>query len=506
MSPVAAEPDGWLLAWARSTRPVPELFHPLADRFANIEQIEARLNIVPGTPILISPSGNCDIRLSRFFSSPHFSRLRSSTKKSYAGDLRMWIEYLDSRGKDWSQATADDVTVYWLWRTRADLNEDAVGGSKANRELAAISLLYRWAAHPSRGYVAYDPIERETLTLPEGRNVDARSVRSKNVVRERVRWLTPRTVRLWREIGIEGYTIDRLRDDGFKGRTVSRNKAMVELLYGSGLRITEASSLLLPELPPSEPHGSFAEAQLSAAIAKGGFGRTWYLLNESSALTASYIATSRRAAIEGARRRGVYESLPIIEVSDVEITPHQVRYKFGGKWHDHHNVGIETRKRLFIDNGNGPEPLWLWLNEAGTPIVKDSWTDVFDAANHRVAQIFKAARNSGRLDRNAGAPRLSPHSLRHSFALYMLIALHWSIDQRRGTHHVTDYNEERYREAWEMVRDLLGHASVVTTQNCYLAPLNGIRLRSLIDGPDLKRALQGLSRLDPSVVDVAVLP
>ena len=88
----------------------------------------------------------------------------------------------------------------------------------------------------------------------------------------------------------------------------------------------------------------------------------------------------------------------------------------------------------------------------------------------------------------------------------MLIALHKSIDDRNGTDNVTDYDAERYREAWEMVRDLLGHASITTTQEFYLAPLNGVRLRSLIDGPDLERALSGLSRIDSRVLDVEVAP
>lgn len=490
----------WLLTWARSNTLPPDMFHPLADEFSNISELEKAHDIPIGTPVLIDPEGRCDYRLSEFFLSPHFCRLRDSTKQSYALDLRFWIEYLDSRGKNWSQATPSDVNTYWRWRSRADLNDDAVGGSKLNRELAAISLLYRWAAHPSRGHVAFNPVERETL---QAENADRR-VRSKDVVQQRVKWLTPRTYRLWRDVGVDGYDLDGLRDESFRGRTVLRNRAMVELLYGSGLRITEAASLLTPELPARLMPGTFNEANLSAAIAKGGRGRVWYLLDDASAIVSSYIATTRRSSVERARRHGRYEDPSSVHVSDVKATTHSIEYRYNNAWHSHDSVDIEQRMKLIVDRGEGPEPLWLWLNEAGLPMSKDSWTDVLKTSNKRVETVFKQARLDGRIDPNLGHPQLSPHSLRHSFALFMLIALHRSIDARCGSDHVSGYDEERYRTAWEMVRDLLGHASLTTTQSCYLAPLNGMRLRSLIDGPDLQRALRGLSALDPRVLDLEV--
>lgn len=499
-------PREWLLTWARSEGRPPDAFHPLADQYADIDQLEIAHDIPVGTPVLVGPNGDCDVRLSKFFVSPHFARLRSSTKRSYALDLRLWIEYLDSRDKDWSQATPDDVNRFWLWRSRRDLNALAVGGSKANRELAAISLLYRWASHKSRGHIAFNPVERDSLRKDDDGFTTSRNVRSKSVIRERVKWVTPRTFRLWRDIGVEGYTIDGLRDEAFRGRTVLRNRAMVETLYGSGLRIAEASSLLTPELPAKGMPGAFSEAPLSAAIAKGGKARTWYLLEDASTLVNSYIATSRRAAVVRARRQGRYDEIRRIEVSEVRLTTHAIKYKFNGRWHSHDSVEISDRTKLFVDNGDGPEPLWVWLNEAGMPMTKDSWTDVLEAANQRVEKAIAQARRIGQIDRNTRAPRLSPHSLRHSFALFMLVALHRSIDNQLGTDRGGGYNEERYRAAWDMVRDLLGHSSITTTQDTYLAPLNGLRLRSLIEGPDLQRALRGLAQIDPRVVDVETVP
>lgn len=504
MALAADEDRGWLLTWARTDTKPPDKFHPLADEYSAIDDLERSLDISVGTPVLIDPEGRCDPALIEFFRSPHFVRLRLSTKKSYALDLRFWVEYLATRAKTWREADPDDVSRFWLWRTRSDLNPDSVGGSKANRELAAITLLYRWASHPSRGHVPFTPIERETLHLRDGGVIDTRVVRSTNVVRERVRWLTPRTFRLWRDVGIDGYTTEGLRDGAFRGRTALRNKAMVELLYGSGLRVQEAGSLLITEIPPPGPAGAFNEAHLPASIAKGGRPRVFYVLDDALALVNSYVATTRRAAVERARKAGRYADALTVEVTDMQVTTANVKFRYNDDWHQHDNIEIDVRKSMFINTEHGREPLWLWLNEAGLPMLKNTWTDVFDTANNRVTATFDRARETGKIHRNVRAPRLSPHSLRHSFALFMLIALHRSIDAHQKSYRAVDYDEERYRMAWEIVRDLLGHRSVTTTRERYLAPLNGVRLQSLVDGPDLQRALRGLAMIDSRVVDIEI--
>lgn len=495
--------DGeWLLTWARSERVIRNCSELPDVYIGDLDARERILGISRGTPVLIPPDGRGDPALCRFFMSPHFARLSLATKRSYAADLRIWLEYLNSRGIEWTDASPDHVNTYWLWRSHSDLNDHSVSGSKVNRELAAISLLYRWASHPSRGHVTFNPVERESLKNSPGSKSKSRKVHSHNVVRERVRWVTPRTYRMWLSLGIEGYLLNETRNSSFRGRNVLRNKAMMEMMFGSGLRITEAASLLQLELPVRSIHGGFHEAHLSAATAKGRAARTWYLLDNALSLVENYVATSRSASVDKARRAGRYDDASWLNVSDTKVTTDAISIKYQGRWRNLDNVEIFDRRRLLIAAENGPEPMWLWLSESGVPLPIGAWTDVMSDANDRVSMVFGEAREDRRLRSNVREPKLSPHSLRHSFALYMLIALHQALDRRDGRTDPSDYNEERYRMAWEMVRDLLGHRHESTTREQYLGPLNGIRLKSLIDQADLQRALSGLARLDSRILDV----
>jgi site-specific recombinase XerD len=492
----------WTLVWTDGS-PLGIGLDPLLAGFVDLAERELATDIGRNVPILIDPVGRCDIRLSEFFRSPHFSRLSLSTRTSYASDIRMWLEYLASRGKTWSNASSADVDTYWLWRSRRDLNANAVSGSKINRELAAITLLYKWASHRTRAYVPFNPVEREFLTSPRATRTKGTPVRSRNVVAERVKWVTPRTYRLWRSVGIEGYTLNSVRDLSFRGRNSLRNRAMMDLLFSSGLRITEGASLLTPELPASSPHAAgLNEAHLPAAIAKGGHPRVWYLFDDATSLVDSYVRTSRMASIIRAQRTGRYNDAARLMVTDIRIASDTIGLKYSGRWRSHDDIEIADRRCLFIDGENGPEPMWLWLSESGMPLPVAAWSDVMSDGNDRVHGAFQRARGNGHMDAKTRAPRLSPHSLRHSFALYMLIALHHAIDARDGRAPIGGYNEERYRMAWETVRDLLGHRHENTTRERYLAPLNGVRLRSLIGENDMQRALSGLALLDPRVLDI----
>lgn len=487
MEAIIVSSAGWRLLWSGGAARVDFKSHELLHEYIAIASMEKDLDIPPRTPILVSPTGQIDARLTHFFTSPTFAQLSAGTRLSYAKDLRLWLAYLDSRGSDWTDATDEDLLRYKVWRRRRDLNPAAVSGTKWNRERAALLKLYRWASHPARAYVKYSPLN--------GDEDIAIDLYDKDAVSSRVKWATPRTYRLWRDIGVLGYGADGRRDSSWRGRNATRNRAYVDFLYGSGLRNQEGSTLLTMELPEGEDTDALHEARVSREAAKRR-ARTFYLLDDSLKRVREYERTTREAAVRRGRRHGNYDGDEWIRVTRVRQSQFPALY-FDGSWHDVNDLTIVQRKRLLLVNEDGPQPLWLWLREDGLPIDPASWDGVFDAANERVERILVAAGKRTVL--------LTAHSLRHSFALFMLVALHRAIDRKRGkpSTNGANYEADRYRLAWDIVRDLLGHSSITTTKETYLEPVNGIRLQEMLaDDTDLDGVLGRLALSDPRVRDL----
>lgn len=480
----------WLLLRTDRSEDVPPLFHPLLEEWRDIAELEQRLGIADGTPILVAPDGTIDPRLTRYFSSPTFQSLSPDSQDSYSKDMRLWLAYLTSRGIDWPDATAEDVLRYKVFRRRRDLNPRAVSVSRWARERAAMLKFYKWASAPARGYVRTNPV----LEVDD----DARVVESSSSKGSaRTKWATPRTYRLWRDIGLLGYDLDGRRAPGWRGRNELRNRAYVDFLFGSALRNKEGSTLLTIELPDRADEGRLHSGRVARATAKRR-ERSFYVLDDSLRRVDEYRRTTRASAVRSAERRGLYEASSWLRVTEVRRSQAGTKLYFSGRWSDVSDIDLRERKRLlFVDKESGSaEPLWLWLREDGLPFDRLSWDGVFNAANERVERVLSGAGRQTVV--------LTAHSLRHSFALYMLVTLHRAIDRRAGRAMTTgDYDEDRYRVAWDIVRDLLGHASTDFTKEKYLEPVNGIRLQELLsEGDDLDEVLRRLAVRDNRISDL----
>ncbi|MEU3950387.1 hypothetical protein [Streptomyces sp. NPDC029526] len=238
--------------------------------------------------------------------------------------------------------------------------------------------------------------------------------RAKGAKTSDVHWLTPRTSRMWVNVGLRGYTAQGVLAAGWVGRLEDRNAAFADLLLSSGMRLTEAASLLTIENPRTQLGGARYYSGRLAPVVGGVEG---------------YIESSRADRIRRAQAKGRYESLPRMRlVTKVAGLRKKVL-------HWRHQDGVEgrtplsdadaaERMTLFIEGPAGPKPLWLWLNESGLPFRPASWENAFRTASLRCAEVLDGV--------VAEPPCCTPHLARHSFALFMLVVLHHVVDLRMG--------------------------------------------------------------------------
>ena len=272
-----------------------------------------------------------------------------NTLSAYRRDLRRWTVYLDSVSVDRPEDVRESHVAEFLARLReGDAEHRPLAASSAARTLVAVRGLHRFLA--LEGVLDTDPAR--TVSPPS----------------------TPS--RLPKAISVGD--VERLLDAASLGDTPAslRDRALLELLYGTGARISEAVGLDVDDVA--------GEEEVVRLRGKGGKERIVPL--------GSYAA----AALEAWLVRG---------------------------------------RPAFAAKGTGTPA--LFLNARGSRLSRQSAWSVLRTCADR-AQV---------------GGHLSPHTLRHSFATHLLEG---GADVR-------------------VVQELLGHASVTTTQIYTLVTVQRLR-------------------------------
>ncbi|HET7800617.1 MAG TPA: site-specific tyrosine recombinase XerD [Humibacillus xanthopallidus] len=288
-----------------------------------------------------------------------------NTLSSYARDLRAYVAFLAGRHiDDAGRVTEVDVTDFL-----ASLTERGLAPSSAARTLVAVRGFHRFLA--LEGEVATDPAAavappRPPSRLPKAIPVDAVE-----------RLLAAASV---------GDTPEALRD-----------RALLEILYGTGARISEAVGLDVDDLDLGPRHAGAGKGTMPVADAPEGF-------------------TTAAARLRG--KGGKERIVPVGRYAVEAVTAYLVR----------------ARPVLATNGRGGPA---LLLNARGNRLSRQSaW-----------AILQRAAERAGLSE------HVSPHTLRHSFATHLLDG---GADVR-------------------VVQELLGHASVTTTQIYTMVSVHRLR-------------------------------
>jgi integrase/recombinase XerD len=287
--------------------------------------------------------------------------LAASTVESYRRDLRRYASVLAGRGKTrLGEITPADVAGFLAALREGDAEHGALAVSSAARAVIAVRGLHAFAV--AQGLAATDPAREVPPPSPPRR--------------------LPRAI----PVG----DVERLLDaagpapgDLSADPRLLRDRALLEFLYGTGARISEATGLDVDELQL----GAAPEDPVVRLIGKGGKHRVVPMGSYAVRALEAYLVRARPGLAQRAASR------------------------------------------------RGASPA-VFLNARGGRLTRQGAWGVLHAA---------AAR--------AGLPDVSPHTLRHSFATHMLDG---GADIR-------------------VVQELLGHASVTTTQVYTLITVDRLR-------------------------------
>jgi len=286
--------------------------------------------------------------------------LAASTVESYRRDLRRYASALADRGKTrLGEITPADVADYLASLREGDAGHAALAVSSAARAVIAVRGLHAFAV--AQGLADTDPAREVPPPSP------------------------PR--RLPKAITIED--VERLLDAAGPGPDdlsaeprMLRDRALLEFLYSTGARISEATGLDIDELQL----GGDPEYPVVRLIGKGGKHRVVPVGQYAVRALEAYLVRARPGLAQASRRASASPA--------------------------------------------------VFLNARGGRLTRQGAWGVLHAA---------AAR--------AGQPEVSPHTLRHSFATHMLDG---GADIR-------------------VFQELLGHASVTTTQVYTLITVDRLR-------------------------------
>lgn len=422
----------------------------------------SHLGLVEGMPFILGDDGSYDHQINRFFRACPTLGVRSmNSLRAYARDILVWMRFLHERrcGKTVWAANRDDITAFHEARRLSD-PPFRISASSWNRAIAALDKLYRWALD-ERIISALPFVYRQAWVPPSPRV--AQQAGATNTARERgarkgdMRFLDLERFKIFRDVGLCGRLPDGSEDPAWRGRNGARNALFADLLITTGLRLQEASSLMLAELPDMAAMNTISAKsvtfRLASATAKGGKGRDIRLPVR--------LIKGLRAMAEIERdislRRGFRAGTSARDNREIVVMGYAHRALRIGSTMGPARVGFDqlsTGDRSRLIDAETAAPLALWLTEDGRPMSMAAWEAIFQRASARCC-------NLGFSDMH-----VTPHMLRHSFAIHMLNLL---LREQIGW--VSAEAARPFGPAWRRVigdpllklQRLMGHARIEST-------------------------------------------
>lgn len=399
-----------------------------------------RAGVSERQPFYLGPDGSYDLHLNRFFRDlPNWGVRSENGIDGYASDIMLQCRFLHEArgGKSIWQIDSEDLRAFKYARLHAEDPDDRVTGSTWTRMLAALDKWVKWSL--DAGLLAEEPFRYvdKTVMTPQGpKQVRVNSESEPGSRNAEMKFLPYEDYLLWRDVGLLGYLPDGGRDPKWRGRNGERNGLFADLLVCTGMRLREAASLVLPELPPlAQGRG---DVHLSPAVTKRHTPRTVFMRRKVLRDLHHHVGFERDELVQRKVAEGAYRWEDPFLVCQANRQAMVVAGKRRA-W-KYSDLGYGDRLRLMgVDAGGRPTgPLWLWLGEDGQPLSSATWQSAFRRANERCA-VFGIEFD------------VHPHTLRHTFAVHMLGLL------LRQTIRAMGMNEDRHFTSAQIKRMLIGN-------------------------------------------------
>lgn len=311
---------------------------------------------------------------------------RLSTATAYGGDIAELARFLDGREKTLLACSSTDAEDF----KRGRLSE--VGTDRWSRQGTAVSVYYRWAV--ATGRMAESPIRR--WPDDNGRDLYTPHRRRQRLVRflraEEYRWFRDQCL---------GTVGDGVREPLFS-----------DLAVESGARRSEINRLSWHGLPDRHPGRNPIEVWV---VGKGSKCRQVYISWTTLQKVLAYRLGARADAVEAAQAY-LQARLRAGEASLCELgSPDRqgrAQVRIEGRMRPLVDIGDATLARAVVRRDDETlDPVGLFVSARGARLLEPShWNRMFAAANKTAQRL------------NESFPKVTPHVLRHTFAVHLQIS------------------------------------------------------------------------------------
>ncbi|MFV8246847.1 tyrosine-type recombinase/integrase [Mycolicibacterium peregrinum] len=397
--------------------------------------------IASGTPVLVDDEMR-PLEPWCTFLRLYSQNLRTNSIHAYARDALKFGQFLESRGVGVLDVCERDLVAF-----RKHRRSEGVSARSWSRHLVVIRALFTYL---------YETGQRDSLPwIQVGSRsvVTPRTPRAEMDVRalSHAQWLT------LRNIGFGGELPSGEQDRSYRGQSTVRNVCAVDLALTSGMRLTEWSTLLDAEIPSS---GGGASLVLEAC-AKNARRRRVYIPASTVKALELYRATERKSLVRKAQTALRHKLPTLAVVTDIDPTAGKLTYRYQEleKREEFAVIPPDVRRLLVrVDEAGYIEPLSLFVGKGGRPPSQRRWHQYFEDANDRLAAFANSTPTM--------PPAVTPHDLRHTFAVVMLRSLQRRAAQLEQSRHRTGFgtiSEHIVHNPLLTLQRLLGHASPSTT-------------------------------------------